>query len=91
MIGMGDRLLFLAGVPPEKMEECITWAFGKVDQGEPMEELANRWNQKHGKIFIVDMKRDNPKAFIWSIGKAYVEEFYPKRLVTPIKISGRFN
>jgi len=76
MIEWGDRLLYLAGVPPERLEECLEWAFGKIDPKESMLELASRWNKKHGDIFVVS-KTDNPKAFIWSIGKAYVLRILP--------------
>jgi hypothetical protein len=92
MIEWGDRLLYLAGVPPEKLTECLEWAFGKIDPAEKMSELANRWNVKHGDIFIVSAD-DNPKAFVWSIGKAYVLRVLPDhKIILPAHGGlGRFN
>jgi hypothetical protein len=83
MIEWGDKLLTLAGVPPEKLEECLEWAFGKVDPKESLIELAVRWNQKHSDIFLVS-RDDNPKAFVWSVGKAYVLRILPDhKIIVP--------
>ncbi len=91
MIEWGDRLLYLAGVPPEKIEECLEWAFGKIDPGESLDELRNRWNIKHGEIFKVS-KEDKPKIFIWSVGKAYmIHAFSPSRIIHPASFKGGFN
>jgi hypothetical protein len=89
MIEWGDRLLYLAGVPPEKITECLDWAFGKIDPAESMDELRKRWNAKHKDIFVVDEK-DHPKAFIWSVGKAYVLHNPCGLVITPSG-HGRFN
>lgn len=93
MIEIGDRLLYLAGVPPQKFEECLEWAFGKIDEGESMVDLAMKWNAKHSDIFTVDVNKDNPKAFIWSVGKAYVLRVLPdhSRLILPETGKRRFN
>jgi len=80
MLEWGDKLLTLAGVPPEKMEECLEWAFGKIDPKESLRELAARWNNKHKDIFEVT-ERDNPKVFVWSIGKAYMIHAYSPSLI----------
>ena len=76
MIEFGDKLLTLAGVPPQRIEECLEWAFGRIDAKESMEDLRQRWNKKHGDIFIVS-KEDHLKAFVWSVGKAYVLRVLP--------------
>ena len=90
MIEWGDRLLTLAGVPPEKMEECLEWAFGKVDAKESLDELRKRWNAKHSDIFFVSHD-DNPKAFVWSVGKAYVLRVLPDHPIIIPRGVGRFN
>jgi hypothetical protein len=91
MIEVGERLLFLAGVPPRHFQKCLEWAFGKIDPGESLEDLRIRWNKKHGKIFVVDQK-DSFKAFIWSVGKAYVLTELPRpRLVLPQRFVGGVN
>jgi len=88
MIEWGDRALYLAGVPPEKLEECIEWAFGKVDPSESLDDLRKRWNAKHKDIFVVSID-DNPKAFIWSIGKAYVlHNITPSPIIVPRRFIG---
>lgn len=84
MIEWGDRLLVLAGVPPERFEECLEWAFGEINEKESLFDLANRWNQRHGDIFKVS-KEDNPKAFIWSVGKAYVIYVLPDHPIIIVK------
>lgn len=79
---IGQKLLSLAGVPPEKLSDCMTWAFGEYHEEDPLEALRQRWNAKHADIFMVTQK-DNPKAFIWSVGKAYVLKCLNRKIIVP--------
>jgi hypothetical protein len=86
---IGQKLLNLAGVPPEKLEDCMQWAFGEYHEEDPIEALRQRWNARHADIFFVSRK-DHPKAFIWSIGKAYVLHNLSRRVIIP-RGTGGFN
>jgi hypothetical protein len=90
MIEWGERLLYLAGVPPEKFEECLAWAFGSIDPNESIDELRQRWNSKHKDIFTVS-KEDSPRAFVWSIGKAYMIHNHSQLIIAPRRFMGGNN
>ena len=87
MIEWGDKLLSLAGVPPEKFNECLHWAFGEIDVNETMDDIRRKWNGRHGDIFIVG-PNDSVKGFIWGIGKAYMERNFTSKIVVPQRYVG---
>jgi len=84
---IGQKLLNLAGVPPEKLQECMEWAFGTYNDEDPLEALRQRWNAKHADIFICT-QNDKPKIFIWSVGKAYVDRYITRKIIVPSRFVG---
>jgi len=72
----GYELLVTAGVSPEKMEECMEWAFGQGWEFAPtLEHLRLLWNDKHDDIFYVG-EGDSYRMFIMGVGKAFMEVNY---------------
>jgi hypothetical protein len=79
---IAEKYFALAGLPPERYNEMLAWAFGDIDPNEPLDNLRRKWNTKHGDIFFCS-KHDNAKMFLWSIAKAYLKFAYdPKKLIT---------
>ncbi len=53
---MYEKFLTLAGVPPEKIDACMEWAFGPRWQAKPLGDCRDYWNRHHSicKIKSVD-------------------------------------
>ena len=48
------KLFELNGVPKDKLDECIFWAFGEDAYVLPLNKWPGRWNDLHGEMFILN-------------------------------------
>lgn len=50
---IGEAIFVSAGVPTDKILDCIEWAFGKVKETDPIILLLERWNSRHGDMWKI--------------------------------------
>lgn len=66
----GEYWLVVAGVPPTRIEDCLEWAFGKLDPEDDARELLAKWNKRHSDIFYIN-QGDSVMMALLCIGKAF--------------------
>jgi hypothetical protein len=75
----GEAFLIAAGVPKDKIEECLEWAFGRSYPkflGTDIAQLPELWNKLHRNIFIIDKKDPIWKVLV-SVGMAWIDYVKP--------------
>ena len=75
----GEFYLLAAGVPEDRMEECLKWALGDDYKKLGVGEIPKRWNKLHSSIFVMNPKDDPMWKGIVSMGMAWVEVVKPNR------------
>uniref|UniRef100_A0A6H2A4V6 Uncharacterized protein n=1 Tax=viral metagenome TaxID=1070528 RepID=A0A6H2A4V6_9ZZZZ len=60
-----------AGVPEDRIEECMSWAFGPEYSCLPIGMLDEKWNQLHGDLFYL-VSTEYLQVAIDRIGKTYM-------------------
>jgi hypothetical protein len=61
-----------AGVPKKEIHKCLCWAFGEDYGSLPLSELKDRWNERHGDLFLL-YETDLINESLKQIGKAYLK------------------
>lgn len=60
-----------AGVPKDKREDCLKWAFGDDYLKMDLVDTPDVWNKRHGHMIELD-SRDNVLLSIYTIGGMYM-------------------
>ena len=72
----GEFYFIAAGVPKDRITECLEWAFGKSWKKIGVNEMKDIWNKKHSDLFVIDGADPVWKALV-SIGMAWVDYVKP--------------
>jgi len=68
---IGEYYFHLGGVPLDKIEDCMRWAFGEeIDIDTPLGALKDGWNKLHNDIFVIEGHEPIALCLV-AIGKAY--------------------
>jgi hypothetical protein len=61
-----------SGVPKEREQECLEWAFGIGFESKPIKITPSLWNERHSGLFIM-YNTDSLIDSFRKIGKAFME------------------